>query len=259
MFNYKEISNWVRKKVLDMIFKAGTSHIGSNFGCVDLLTVLYLNKKPEDEIIVSKGWIAATIYALLAYTGVIPEKDLDTYCAPNSKYIGLAEPMNGIKFAGGSMSLGTGAAVGFALAKKLKGEKGNIYCVESDGGINGGIIWEALAIASHHKLDNFYLIIEKNNWQAMGRTKDILDMEPFDEKLKAFGCEVIKIDGHNHEDIEKAIKWPRIYKDRPAAIIASTIKGKGVSWMENDNLWHYAKLEDKDYQLALEELNGSNN
>ena len=256
MIDYKIIANKIRKTVLRMIYLAQTSHISSNFGCIDLLTVLYLKKKPEDEIIISKGWVAATIYALLAETGVIPKKDLKRYCKPDEKqYIGLAEPMKGIKFAGGSMQLGTGAAVGFALAKKLKGEKGKVYVVESDGGMNGGIIWESLAIASHHKLDNFVLIVEQNGLQAMGKTEDILNLEPLDEKLKAFGCEVRKVDGHNHEAIERALIYPPLYKEKPIAIIAKTIKGKGVSFFEADNKWHYLHIEKEDYKNALAELN----
>jgi len=256
MNNYARVADKIRHIVLTMIYKAQTSHISSNFGCIDLLTVLYLNKKPEDEIIISKGWVAATIYALLAETGVIPWKDLKRYCKPKEKkYIGLAEPMEGIKFAGGSMQLGTGAAVGFALAKKLKGEKGKVYVVESDGGINGGIIWESLAIASHHKLDNLVFIVEQNGLQAMGKTEDILNFEPLDEKLKAFGCEVRKVNGHNHEAIERALTFPPLYKGKPIAIIAKTIKGKGVSFFEADNKWHYLHIEKEDYQKALAELN----
>ena len=258
--DYQTISKKIRKTVLLMIHKAQTSHISSNFGCIDLLTVLYLNKKPEDEIIISKGWVAATIYALLAETGVIPKKDLKRYCKPNeTKYIGLAEPMEGIKCAGGSMQIGVGMAVGCALAKKLKGEKGKVYVVESDGGMNGGIIWESLAIASHHRLNNLILITELNGLQAMGKTEEILNMNPLDEKLKAFGCEVRKVDGNNHDSIERALSYPVLYKDKPIAIIAKTIKGKGVSFFEADNKWHYLHVDKNDYKLAMEELNASNN
>ena len=174
-------------------------------------------------------------------------------CNGNGEYL-----ENFIPFAGGSMGLGVAGAVGFALAKKLSNEKGKVYCLESDGGMNVGINWEALMIAAHHKLNNLVLIIEDNGFQAMGNTKDILKME-LDKKFKAFGWEVRKCDGHNYHEIECVLTWPSLYTDKPIVIIAKTTKGKGISFMENENKWHYLKVDEKDYQLALNELNGNNN
>ena len=174
-----------------------------------------------------------------------------------SKFIGLAEPLGipGAEFAGGSMGMGVSGAVGFALAKKLKGEDGKVYVLESDGGMNCGINWEALAIASHHKLSNLILIIEKNGFQAMGKTEDVLNFEPLDEKLASFGWEVRKVkNGHNYEVIERALTYPPLYTDKPIVLLIETIKGKGVSFMENENKWHYLHPDEEDYQKALAEL-----
>lgn len=252
--DYAEKARLARLAVLNMIYKAQTSHIGSNFSCIDILTVLFekANLK-EDKIIFSKGWVAASAYYFLATKGVIPTKDLDRFCMPGEeRYIGLVEPtIPGIDFAGGSMCMGLAAGVGFALAKSLKNEPGTIYVLESDGGMQGGITWEALQIASHHKLKNLVLIIDSNGFQAMGRTKDILGTEDMANRLFNFGWYVDEIDGHDFNDIEGALDS----KPRPLAIIASTVKGKGVSFMEGQNVYHYKAPSTVEYSDAFRELN----
>ena len=257
MVSMVELANKIRKTVLEMIYKAQSSHIGSCFSCIDLLTVIYMKSKLEDKILISKGWVAAPVYALLAEKGIIPKKDLERYCKEKEKqYIGLLEPMKGVSFAGGSMSMGIAAGVGFALAKKLNNDKSRVYVLESDGGLNGGITWEAAAIAAHHRLDNLIVIIDMNGLQAMGSTSDILNMEPLRDKWKSFGWEVREVNGHNHITIEQALFYPPLYKGKPIVILAKTIKGKGVSFFENNNLYHYKNLTAKEYLLARKELNG---
>lgn len=258
--SYKRKALAARKKVLKMIHEAQTSHIGSNLSCIDLLTVLFdkLNldkrlKKDRDRFVLSKGWAAASLYYFLAQKGVIPKKDLDTFCKGDSKLIGLAEPnVRGVEFAGGSMGMGLPAGVGFALAKKLKKEKGRVVVMESDGGMNCGMVWESLAIAAHHKLDNLTLVIDANGLQAMGTAKEILNFEPMGKKLEAFGWVVSEIDGHDYEDIEMALGVSS--KGRPHAILARTVKGKGVSHMEGDNLWHYWHVDKTTYKQAMKDL-----
>lgn len=262
--NYKKTALAVRKAVLRLIYKAQTSHIGSNFSCVDILTVLYSIanidkdlKEDRDRIVISKGWVAATIYTLLAEKGIIPKEDLETYCKNESKYIGLAEPnVRGIEAAGGSMGFGLPFGVGFALAKKLKKEKGKIFVLMSDGEMQIGSTWESAMIAAHHQLDNLFVIVDANELQAMGRVKEILNIEPLKQKWQAFGWEAREIDGHNFEEIESALTAPAFEKEKPIAIIAKTIKGKGVSFMEGNNLYHYKAPSDEEYQRALKELNG---
>lgn len=254
--DYKKIAQDSRKKVLQLVYKAGTSHIGSLMGCADIFAVLFekLNLD-QDKFILSAGWKACLLYYHLWIKKRITTKELDSYCQDGSKFIGLAEPIiPEIPFAGGSMGMGISGAVGFALAKKINKEKGKVYVLESDGGMNVGITWEALAIAAHHKLNNLVLIIEKNGFQAMGKNEDVLNFEPLDEKLKAFGWEIRKCDGHNYKQLERAITFPPLYADKPIVIIAETIKGKGISFMEQNNIWHYLKVDDKDYKLAMKEL-----
>ena len=259
---YKEIARKARIKIIEMIWKAQVSHVGSNLSAIDILTVLYniANidkdlKENRDRIVISKGWIAASIYYFLAEKGIIPKEDLETFCKEGSKYIGLVEPyVRGIEAAGGSMGFGFPFSVGFALAKKLKKEKGKVFVLMSDGEMQVGTTWESAMIATHHKLDNLFVIVDANELQAMGRVKEILNIEPLKDKWKAFSWEVREIDGHNFEEIEKSLTSPPLSQGKPAVIIAKTIKGKGVSFMEGNNLYHYKAPSDEEYQMALKEL-----
>ena len=263
---YKKESKKARLKVLEMINKAQTSHIGSNFSSIDILNVLYdiadLDKEikeGKDKVVVSKGWIAASIYYFLARKGIIPEKDLQEYCMPGSKYIGLVEPdVNGVEAAGGSMGFGFPFGVGFAMAKKAKNEKGKVFVLMGDGEVAIGTTWESALIASHQKLDNLTVIIDANGLQAMGKVEDVLNIEPLKEKWQAFGWNVIEIDGHNFDQIQKAFLQAEQTREKPSVIIAKTTKGKGVSFMENDNKWHYKAPSQEEYQQALKELNQNN-
>lgn len=252
---YKKIAIQARKTILRLIHKAQTSHIGSNFSCVDILAVLF--KKidlDKDKVILSKGWAAVALYYFLWRKGRITEKELNSYCMPGSKFIGLAEPIiPDIPAAGGSMTYGLPFGVGFALAKKWKREKGTIYVIESDGGMQGGQTWEAIQIAAQHKLNNLVLIVDDNSLQAMGPTKNILNIHPLDKKLKAFGWDVRKINGHNFTQIEKTLS---VKTKKPLAIIAKTIKGYPISFMSGNNIFHYKNLSKQEYLTASKELNG---
>ena len=259
---YKKIALEARKKVLSMIYRAQTSHIGSNFSSLDILAVLYnianVDKdlrEDRDRIVISKGWVAASVYYFLARKGIIPKEDLETFCESGSKYVGLVEPyVRGIEAAGGSMGFGLPFGVGFALAKKIKKEKGKAFVLMSDGEMDCGTTWESALIASHHKLDNLLVFVDFNGLQAMGKVKEILNVEPLKEKWQAFGWEAREIDGHNFEEIENSLISPP--SGKPVVIIARTIKGKGVSFMENNNIWHYKAPSEDEYNKALKELNG---
>jgi len=260
--NYKKVALETRKAVLNMIYKAQTSHIGSNFSCIDILTVLYniTNidkdlKEDRDRIVISKGWVAASVYYFLAKKGIIPEEDLEDYCKEGCKYVGLVEPyVRGIEAAGGSMGFGLPFGVGFAFAKKLKNEKGKAFILMSDGEMDIGTTWESALIAAHHNLDNLIVVVDFNGLQAMGKVKEILNVEPLKDKWRAFGWEVREIDGHNFEEIEKALTTSSTSEGKPIVIIAKTIKGKGVSFMEGENIWHYKAPSEEEYQKALKEL-----
>ncbi len=259
---YEKESIRARIKVLEMVYKAQSSHVGSNYSAIDILTILYdianitkEKKKNEDKIIISKGWIAASVYYFLARKGIIPKKDLDSYCKKDSKYIGLLEPtVNGVEASGGSMGFGLPFGTGFALSKKIKEDKGRVYVLMGDGEMQCGTTWESALIASHQKLDNLTVIIDCNDLQAMGKVKDVLDIGNLKKKWEAFNWEAIEIDGHNFKEIEMALTVFSKKKEKPTVIIAKTIKGKGVSFMENDNQWHYRAPEKEEYERAMREL-----
>ena len=258
MEGYAKIANDARKTVLRLIHKAQTSHVGSNFSAIDIMAVLFERANIEkDEVILSAGWKAAAWYYFLWRKGIITEEELNSFCMPGSRFIGLVEPIDGkwgLKIAGGSVGMGIAGGVGLALAKKYKNEEGNVYVLESDGGMQPGITWESCMIASHQKLDNLVVICDNNLLQAMGETKKVLNIDPLKDKMGAFGWEVREIDGHSFEEVERALMQPRTYKDKPLFINAKTIKGRGVSWMTNDNLWHYWHLDKEHYEKALAEL-----
>ena len=252
MPDYPEIARQARLKVLDMTYKAQSSHIGSNFSVIDILTVLFDKMGANDQIVLSAGWKAASLYYFLAKRGDFDEGILDTYNQEGSALIGLTEPgVPGVIFAGGSMQMGVPAAVGFALAKKMKKEPGTIYCIMSDGELAGGMIWESAIIAAAHKLDNLVIIVDKNGLQAMGETKEILPMPELSQRWEAFDWNAYLVDGHNYMDLVEAIEY-RVKE--PTVIIAETIKGKGVSFMESNNDYHYLNLTEAVYLKARKEL-----
>lgn len=252
--SYKKIAQQARIKIIDMIYRAQTSHVGSNLSCVDILTVLFQHLDlDKDVFVLSKGWAAASLYYFLWRQGRITEDELNSYCQEGSKWIGLAEPVCGdIKIAGGSMGLGLPGAVGLALAKKMKGEEGKVYVLMSDGEMQIGTTWESALIAAQHKLDNLIVIVDFNGLQAMGLVNEILNINSLDEKWKSFGWDVDRINGHDYVAIENRLEVIRY--GSPICIIADTIKGKGVSFMERQNLYHYKQLSQQEYEDARKEL-----
>ena len=260
---YQEQARQARLKVLDLIFKAQTSHIGSNFSAIDIMTVLFEKADPKkDEVILSAGWKAAAWYYFLHKKGVISEEELNSFCQPGSPFIGLVEPMNrwGLKSAGGSMGCGLPFAVGFALAKKLKGEEGKVYCLMSDGEMAIGTTWESALIAAQHQLDNLVVIVDNNGFQAMGKTDAILKVNSW-LFLHAIDWCTTEINGHDVNQIENNLIYNTEHKQHhsnhkmPKIVIANTVKGKGVSFIEGNNLYHYKAPDESEYQLAMRELN----
>lgn len=233
-----------------MVHKARTSHIASNFSAIDIATVLYANLQEGDEVVWSKGWAAATIYYFLAQQGKIPVSALEEF--PNAPYLGLAETtVPGVLVNGGSVGHGSPVAVGMALGKKRGGEKGTVYCIMSDGELNEGSVWESAMVAAHHKLGNLVFVIDKNGWQAMGKTEEVCNLDPR-RAFAGFGWRAMEIDGHDYGKLEAAF----IYQSggRPWAVICDTVKGKGVSFMSDHLLYHYKDIDDETYQKALAEL-----
>lgn len=252
MADYQALAKEARREVLKLVFDAQTSHIASNFSVIDIATVLYENLKPEDRVVWSKGWAAATIYYFLAKKGIISYEDLKKF--PNEPYLGLAEPsVRGVEVSGGAMGHGLPVAVGMALGKKRSGDGGVIYCIMSDGEMQEGTTWESAAIAAHNKLDNLVVLIDVNKWCAMGKTSEVCDMEPLDKKWEAFRWSSGRGDGHDYIGISFSIAAARASR-MPHVIVFDTIKGKGVSFMENHLLYHYKQIDQQEYEKALAEL-----
>lgn len=248
---YEKIAREVRRKALTMIHRAGTAHTASNFSVTDLAVVIYENLKPEDRVVWSKGWAAATTYVLLARRGIIPESDLDLF--PKAPYLNLVEyGVKGVETTAGSMGHGLPVALGIALGQKKAGTPGMVYCIMSDGEMNEGTTWESLMVASHHNLDNLTVFVDRNAWQAMGRTEEVLKLEPIEDKWKVFGWDAYRVNGHDHLAIEKALTIPTTVK--PKVVICDTIKGKGVSFMEDSLTFHYKVIDKSTYDSAMEEL-----
>lgn len=251
MPDYKSLALEARKKVLGMIHRAQTSHIASNFSVIDIATVLYENLKEGDEVVWSKGWAAATIYYFLAKQGHIPHEDLEKF--PHEPYLGLAETtVPGVLCNAGSVGHGLPVAVGMALGKKRAGEGGTVYCILSDGELNEGSTWEAVMFAAHHKLDNLVAIVDKNDWQAMGRTEEVCNLDAF-SAFSGFGWGAGVLDGHDHEAIHNCLEQVQIC-DIPCVLLCKTVKGKGVSFMEDHLTFHYKHVSDEDYEKAMAEL-----
>lgn len=257
--DYKQLANDLRKIVLGMTFRAQSSHIGSNFSCADILTVLYdiadlslIEGGITKDIIVVKSWAAASVYACLVRKNLLPQEAIDKY--GEGKWTTILDAMPPYIAAGiGSMGYHFPFAVGFALAKKIKKEKGIVYCLISDGELDIGSTWESLAIAKQLNLTNLILLIDVNKLQALGNTKDILDMEPIEDKFKSFGWYVQRINGHNFNEIILALN--KINPLLPNVLICDTIKGKGWKRAENNNLFHYSHVNEEMLKEAMEELN----
>lgn len=255
----------VRVNILKSIYRSRASHIGSGYSCVELLVYLYagwLKISPEsridpnrDRFILSKGHAAAAYYAVLAEFGFFPEKQLDEYCQINSILGGHVDcNVPGVEISTGSLGHGLPIAVGMALAARRNGKKYRIVTLLSDGEMESGSNWEAFNMASAKNLDNLVVIIDRNGMQAMGLTEDILPMKNLDERIRSFGCACSEIDGHDFNDIDSVFRKIPLLNNRPSVIIAHTIKGKGVSFMENKLEWHYKAPNEEQFRQAIEEL-----
>jgi len=263
---YYRIATNIRKNIVKMHAKSNSSHIGSALSCVDILTVLYFHilkirhTNPPDEhrdrVILSKGHAISALYATLAERGLFDKSILENYCADGSLLPGHSTKgcIPGVEVSTGSLGHGLPIGVGMAVASKHDNLKSRIFIVLSDGECDEGSIWEAALFATHHKLDNLIAIVDYNKIQAFGLTKEVLNLEPFVDKWKAFGWEVREIDGHNFGEIIAALKKVPSRKNKPSVIIAHTVKGKGISFMENKLLWHYKSPNKEELEAALQEL-----
>lgn len=264
MIDFEKIKNdshWMRSRILDLALKAGPSgaHLGGSLSLVEILATLYSvanvsTDETRDRIILSKGHGALALYTALERYGIVPSEVVETFETNGTHLYAHASRniANGIEFSGGSLGLGVSFSVGVAIACKEKGLQNRIYVIVGDGECNEGIFWESVMAINQFKLDNITLIVDNNGLQADGPTSEIIDLSPMAEKLNAFGMDVVTIDGHDAESIYKALNMEN--NGKPIAIVANTVKGKGVSFMENETAWHHGVLNQKKYDKAMEEL-----
>lgn len=210
----------------------------------------------RDRFVLSKGHCSPALYSVLAQRGFFEEKELKTFRNIESKFQGHPD-MNkvpGVDMTSGSLGQGLSVANGMALASKLDKKNSRIYCMLGDGEVQEGQVWEAAMTSCHYKLDNLCVILDNNNLQIDGKVNEVMSIYPIDEKFKSFGFEVINIDGHNISEIIDAFEKAKEVKGKPTAIIAKTVKGKGVSFMENQAKWHGNAPDDEQYKIAMEDL-----
>jgi len=262
---YKSLATKIRVHSLRMTHGGKSGHVGSMLSMADLLAVLYekiLRVDPSnpgwperDRFILSKGHGGGAVYAVLAEKGFFPKEWLKTYYKDNGKLSGhISHLVPGVEFSTGSLGHGLPVAVGMALVAKHKKAKYHIFCLMSDGDCDEGSTWEAIMFAAQHKFDNLTAIVDYNRVQALGHVKDVIELEPFSEKIEAFGWAVREIDGHNYGEIESVLSNLPLEKGKPSFIIARTVKGKGVSWMEDTVSCHYGSVNDEELARALKEL-----
>jgi len=256
----------IRKGIIESVYNAKSGHPGGSLSIAELLTVLYFNEmnidennpkwEERDRFVLSKGHCSPALYSCLAERGFFSKDLLVTLRKINSNLQGHPD-MNkipGVDMTTGSLGQGLSTANGMAIAGKLDNKDYRVYTILGDGEIEEGQIWEAAMSASHYKLDNLCVIVDKNDLQIDGRTDEVMSSAPLDEKFKSFGFEVVTIDGNNILEIMKAFAKAKTIKNRPTCIIAQTIKGKGVSFMENKVEWHGKAPNEEQYNLAMKEL-----
>lgn len=256
----------VRMGVIEGTHCAKSGHPGGSLSAADIMTYLYFsqmnvdpqnpNKPDRDRFVLSKGHVAPALYATLAHRGFFPVEELKTLRKIGSRLQGHPDmkKIPGVDMSSGSLGQGISAACGMAKAAKLTGAEYRVYAMLGDGEIQEGQVWEAAMFASHYQLDNLCVLVDNNGLQIDGNIKDVMSPYPIDKKFEAFGFHVINIDGHDFDQIEAAYKEACTVKGKPTAIIAKTVKGKGVSFMENQASWHGTAPNDEQYEIAMKEL-----
>ena len=255
-----------RKKILTYIYGANAGHTGGSLSCVDILNVLYnhvLNVGPanfsspdRDRYIQSKGHSVEALYVVLADKSFFPEEDLKTMCKYKSHYIGHpTKKVNGIEQNTGALGHGLSIAVGTALAAKIDNKNYRVFTLLGDGELPEGSNWEAALTAAHYDLDNLCAIIDHNKLQITASTKEVCDTDPVDAKFESFGWSVQHVDGHDFDALMKAFNNIPFTMVKPSLIIAHTVKGKGVSYMENQVKWHHGVPNEQQFEGAIQELN----
>ena len=262
----KKLATEVRLGILEGVHAAASGHPGGSLSIADILTYLYFEemnvdpKNPKwddrDRFVLSKGHCAPALYTVLALKGYFPREEIANLRQIDSFLQGHPDMKGtpGVDMSTGSLGMGISTACGMALAAKLNGKDYRTYTIVGDGESQEGQVWEAAMFAAHYKLDNFCLIVDWNNLQIDGKITDVMDPTPHDKKLEAFGFHVISINAHDFNEIEAALNEAKTVKGKPTAIIAKSVKGKGVSFMEDQASWHGSAPNDEQYAQAVAEL-----
>ncbi len=258
-----------RRLGMEMVFRAASGHIGGSFSAMDILTELYFEEMRidpaaprapgRDRFVLSKGHCTPALYSILALRGYFPEKDLELFRSIKGHMSGHPDMVHvpGVDMSTGSLGQGISAAVGMALAGKLDGAPYRVYALLGDGEVEEGEVWEAAMSAAKYGLDNLCAIVDVNGLQIDGRTADVMPSEPLDRKFAAFNWHVIRVDGHDLDALRAAFAEARQVKGQPTVLIAKTVKGKGVSFMENDAGWHGKAPNAEQYEKAMAELDAA--
>ena len=263
----KEFARRVRIDVAKINCRTRDSHIGGGYSAVDIMSVLYTKilhisrenlVDPDRNIfILSKGHIATTMFTVLAHAGLIPYEDLDKHLVNGEDYAGHVRKYTvpGVEMSAGSLGHGSCVGRGMAYAKRIQRYKGNVYVLMGDGECNEGSVWESVMFASRFQLSNLVLIVDRNHFQAYGSDEAVLNMGNLEEKFKSFGCRTVTIDGHDYKRIQDELEHGRNeFPGPPTVIIADTVKGKGISFMENRLEWHFKSPSEEQLKIILEEL-----
>ncbi|GLC78195.1 transketolase [Lacrimispora brassicae] len=266
---YKElqlIANDIRKGIIEAVYHAGCGHPGGSLSAAEILAYLFFKelnidekdpgKEDRDRFILSKGHITPGYYGVLAQRGFFPIDELSTFRKLGSRLQGHPDMKKtpGVDMSSGSLGQGISVAAGMALSGKLSSEDYRVYALAGDGEMQEGQVWEAAMFAAHRKLDNLVVIVDNNGLQIDGTVEEICSPYPIDKKFEAFGFHAMTVNGHSFEELEKAFLTARQTKGKPTVIIAKTVKGKGISFMENNLSWHSGVLKEEQYQLAMGEL-----
>ena len=265
----KVTANNIRKSIIEEIYSAASGHPGGSLSAADILTVLYfyqMNIDPKDpknenrdRFVLSKGHASPVLYATLAERGYFSKEELKSFRKFGSMLQGHPDMKGvaGVDMSTGSLGQGLSAANGMALASKIDSKGYRVYALLGDGEIEEGQIWEAAMTSSHYKLDNLCVIIDNNNLQIDGSVDNVMNVYPIDEKFRSFGFEVFTVDGNNIDELIAVFEKVKTVKGKPTAIVAKTVKGKGVSFMENQVGWHGKAPKEEEYNQAMEELNSN--
>ena len=266
IFNLKEIAKRIRRNIIEEVYSAQSGHPGGALSCADILTALYFNQmninpeKPDDEsrdrFVLSKGHASAALYATLAERGYFSKEELANFRKIGERLQGHPDMKHipGVDMSAGSLGQGLSVANGMTLSSKMDGKGFRVYCLLGDGEIEEGQVWEAAMTSAHYKLDNLCVIVDNNKLQIDGSVEEVMSVYPIKEKFESFGFEVFEVDGNNIDSLITVFQKAKTVKGKPTVIVAKTIKGKGISFMENQVGWHGKAPSEEQYLEAMKEV-----